>query len=536
MNEQIEQMISQLDAKIESLNATRTDPDAIANMISNNLRGFVSTIVSNFLRSKREEELELAKPRDVIKQPLAIDIVSVSPTAAGQIAAALEAAGIGKYNLKINHVASEGADQSDSMISKIMKVAGVALAIALGAVLAFGTPLLGWITSFVQSIMEFFDGDQDTPNFDKKMQDLENKRKLAVTNPEQLFTDANAIDITSSVTASNTSGFIATMEKYNDSESPPEKDPMDNFMQNTLDGRIYSQQMIDSSGQRDLANTVYDSIDQLQQDYRMLYNTDDAEVIRSYINQATTEQGVTLQFLEKNQEHLQLPAEKAFEQLQKSHNTTSDTTAVHYSTDQNTRDMISGASLTSMDDINYFETQQGLDQLIPDDHYLQEQLDKLSEKAQPVTEQTETADKSMPPAEKSKTTSPDLQSDTITSPVTSDPTSSLLPPTPTESEIPLEKVSPTPPEPPAPPPSPESVPSETTDLSYIQNLIEQELQASENSLAMLQSINQGLQQPTGESTMVTSSEMTQDDFSAEHVRKQWRTSPLGSAVTTRSLA
>ena len=126
--DQIQQLISRLDQKVAEINATRTDPSVIASQITSNLQGFVGVVISNFLSKKKEEEEELKRPREMIQPVIPIDIVSVSPGAAGQIAAALEAAGIGKYNIKINQINQQSEGDSGGMFSSIigmvMKVVG----------------------------------------------------------------------------------------------------------------------------------------------------------------------------------------------------------------------------------------------------------------------------------------------------------------------------------------------------------------------------------------------------------------------------
>ena len=126
--DQIQQLIARLDQKVAEINATRTDPSAIASQITANLQGFVGVVISNFLSKKKEEEEELKRPREMIQPVIPIDIVSVSPGAADQIATALEAAGIGKYNIKINQINKQSESDSGGMFSSIigmvMKVVG----------------------------------------------------------------------------------------------------------------------------------------------------------------------------------------------------------------------------------------------------------------------------------------------------------------------------------------------------------------------------------------------------------------------------
>lgn len=126
--DQIQQLIARLDQKVAEINATRTDPSVIASQITSNLQGFVGVVISNFLSKKKEEEEELKRPRDIIQPVIPIDIVSVSPGAADQIATALEAAGIGKYNIKINQINQQPQSDSGGMFSSIvgmvMKVVG----------------------------------------------------------------------------------------------------------------------------------------------------------------------------------------------------------------------------------------------------------------------------------------------------------------------------------------------------------------------------------------------------------------------------
>ena len=136
--EYINRLIEQLDEKISSLGAQRTDPDAIASSLANQLSGYFSVLVNNFLSKKEEEEVEAAKPRKIMEEPTPIDIVSVSPQAAGQIASALEAAGIGKYKLNITQVNTKSDDESSGLLDSLIG--------ALGTVVSF---LSGLLTNFL---------------------------------------------------------------------------------------------------------------------------------------------------------------------------------------------------------------------------------------------------------------------------------------------------------------------------------------------------------------------------------------------------
>lgn len=166
-HDQIQQLISRLDQKVAEINATRTDPSVIASQITSNLQGFVGVVISNFLSKKKEEEEELKRPREMIQPVIPIDIVSVSPGAAGQIAAALEAAGIGKYNIKINQINQQSEGDSGGMFSSIigmvMKVVGwvatnlAALLMRLGPMLlplAAGATAIGVGMLFADEISE----------------------------------------------------------------------------------------------------------------------------------------------------------------------------------------------------------------------------------------------------------------------------------------------------------------------------------------------------------------------------------------------
>lgn len=553
MNEQIEQLMSQLDSKIESLNTTRTDPDTIANAIANNLQGFVSTIVANFLRSKREEELELAKPREVIKEPTPINIVSVSRTAAGQIAAALEAAGIGKYNLKINQTSAGGIteEQSEGLMSKIMKIAAGAAAIVLGAVIAFGKPLSNWISSIAQSIkrgfiefvgflekipvigsiIEGFDITGQDPEYNEAMNKLSEKKSLAENDPESFLRgDAGVGDITSAMIASSTGDFINTVDKFNKSDAPTDITAMDSFLQETPAGQMYTQQMIAKSGREEIVDAVNQQAKQLESDYNMLFD-DDPEMRAAFLKQATTEQGITAEFIEDNQDRLKnknISATDALVQLQQINNlSTGD--SVRYTIDNELMDqknittedmqqMIRQATQANMQDVDYFSTQQGLDMLLADDSELQKQFDELVNK-------TGTAGSVKPVS----TPPPDVN--TPTSQIT--PESS--PPPESDSTI---KITEQPPEPMtiAPPASPAAAPQDDVDISQLVDLLDQENVASNEKVAMLQSILEGLQQRDNSSTYgVPPITPQSEDFSAEHVRKQWRTSPLGTSVASEAL-
>ena len=554
MNEQIEQLMSQLDSKIESLNTTRTDPDTIANAIANNLQGFVSTIVANFLRSKREEELELAKPREVIKEPTPINIVSVSRTAAGQIAAALEAAGIGKYNLKINQTSAGGMteEQSEGFMSKIMKIAAGAAAIVLGALIAFGKPLSNWISSVAQSIkrgfisfvgylqnipvigdmLEGFDITSEELEYSAAMDKLGEKKSLAETDPESFLRgDAGVGDITSAMLASSTDDFIKTVDKFNKSDAPTDITAMDSFLQDTAVGQMYTQQMIANSGRGEIVDAVNQQAKQLESDYNMLFD-DDPEMRAAFFKQATTEQGITAEFLEDNQDQLKnknVSAADALVQLQQINNLSSGD-SVRYTIDdelmeqknittEDMQQMIRQATQANMQDVDYFSTQQGLDMLLADDSELQKQFDQLVNKTKPTG--------SVKPV---STPPPDVET----------PTSQITP----ESSPPPEsdntiKITEQPPDPVLMPTSASTAaaPQDDVDISQLVDLLDRENVASNEKVVMLQSILEGLQQRGNDSTgNVPPITPQSEDFSAEHVRKQWRTSPLGTSVASESLA
>lgn len=536
MNEQIEQLMSQLDAKIDSLNATRTDPDLIADAIANNLQGFVSTIVANFLRSKREEELELAKPRDVIKDPIPIDIVSVSRTAADQIVSALEAAGIGKYNIKINSVASaesdgSGTTVSSGMMSTIMKLAAGAAAVALGAVIAFAGPMVGWIEntfssiksafiSFVgflkkapviREVLEFFDigGEEDDQHI-KAVENLQKKQLLAQSNPEQFFRDMSKPDVTSAAVAASSPDFIKTVDKYQDSKQEMQGSVMDNFLQTTT-GQLYTQQIIDSTDQQQIVDITNQKITQINRDYDMVFQSGDETMKKSYVEQATTEEGITVDYLEMNKSKFKNPeltSEEAFQQLLVKNNKPDDIEAIQYSDDQLNFDLLRDASMSNMEGKDYFQTQAGLDRLIPVEGKIRSQFDQLVNKSNTYTKET------------SSTAS---QTNTIES-VSTNVDKTTMPDSPDPVMV--------------PPDTPQPAPGETSDnLSGLQNALEQSLENGEEQLHMLQAIKDGIQQrPSVAKSSTPPIEPEQDDFSAEHVRKQWRSSPLGAPVTTGLLA
>lgn len=137
--DQFQQLITRLDQKVADIEARRTDPQAIASMITSNLQGFIGVMLSNFLSKKKEEEEELKKPRSMLQPVIPIDIIRVSPKAAEQIAAALQAAGIGKYNIKINQINEES------------KSGGI-----FGSIFKLFTTVVGWVAKGLASFLMSF--------------------------------------------------------------------------------------------------------------------------------------------------------------------------------------------------------------------------------------------------------------------------------------------------------------------------------------------------------------------------------------------
>ena len=164
--------------------------------------------------------------------------------------------------------------------------------------------------------------------------------------------------------------------------------------------------------------------------------------------------------------------------------------------------------MSDMEGKDYFQTQAGLDRLIPVEGKIRSQFDQLVNKSNTYTKET------------SSTTS---QTNTIES-VSTNVDKTTMPDTPDPVMV--------------PPDTPQPAPGETSDnLSSLQNALEQSLENGEEQLHMLQSIKNGLQQrPSVAKSSAPPIEPEQDDFSAEHVRKQWRSSPLGAPVTTGLLA
>ncbi len=529
MNEQVEQLIAQLDAKIESINATRTDPDVIANTIANNLQSFVSTIVANFLRSKREEELELAKPREIIKEPMPIDIVSVSPTAAGQIAAALEAAGIGKYNLKINQVNQESDSESSggSLLASIIRIVGAVTALTLGAIIAFGEPMLNWVSSLfnrikagfnkfvnllklvpgISDVLDFFDlGSGNMSSVESSLDELKDIQKTANDDPMSLFTGGDQQFDTATSTITQTDDYKQIDQKYKDIQGPTQPgapmNPMNDFLQNTATGQSYVDQMIKTADRDNVMADVNNAAEQIQTDYNTLFNADDVEMKQLYLDQATTETGITQQFLEENAQNFTSPmsSEQAFETLRRNNDLTESDISIQYSNNENQLQMVKGVLSTPQGE-DYFRTQQGLDQLIPDDTESQKQFDMLSEKFSPDEQPAPTI------SNISNMVTPSV-------PV-------VEPPTPVEQDtsMPIEDDS---------NPVPQS--ASVDNIQRLIQKIEQDNQIGEESLAMLSAIKDGLGKMRSGAPAVVAPATTAstDDFSAEFIRKAFRASPTAT--------
>jgi len=102
----IDNLLYRLEDKISSMDTQRTSPEAISDSFSGRMQGYLGGLFNIFTRNKDREEDEARKPRSIVQQAIPIDVVSITPTAASQIVTALEAAGIGKYNLNIEQKSS----------------------------------------------------------------------------------------------------------------------------------------------------------------------------------------------------------------------------------------------------------------------------------------------------------------------------------------------------------------------------------------------------------------------------------------------
>lgn len=148
----IHSLLSQLEDKITSMDGERTSPEEISSAFSDRIQGYLGGLFNLFTRNKEREENDAKKPRSIVQPAIPIDVVSITPTAAGQIVTALEAAGIGKYNLDIEQKIIEPEDSGGLLSSIISVIGGViawtagflgSLLASLGAFLAARFALMG---------------------------------------------------------------------------------------------------------------------------------------------------------------------------------------------------------------------------------------------------------------------------------------------------------------------------------------------------------------------------------------------------------
>ena len=228
--EYINRLIEQLDEKISSLGAQRTDPDAIASSLANQLSGYFSVLVNNFLSKKEEEEVEAAKPRKIMEEPTPIDIVSVSPQAAGQIASALEAAGIGKYKLNITQVNTKSdEEESSGLLDGLMGALATVVSFLSGLLTGFLTMMGPFLLSAFSAMVRYIAAS----TFSVKGL----LRKVFSRQGLKIIGGATAIGITTLLASDSIPVFDKALGQFADLKKRADEDPYSlmNYMESAND-------------------------------------------------------------------------------------------------------------------------------------------------------------------------------------------------------------------------------------------------------------------------------------------------------------
>lgn len=391
--DQIQQLITRLDQKVAEINATRTDPQAIASQITANLQGFIGVMISNFISKKKEEEEELKRPRELIQPLIPIDIVRVSPTAADQIASALEAAGIGKYNIKINQINK----QSDTAggAAGILKALGSVVSWAAGTLAKlmwrFKAPL-GAVLGIVGA------GAMAANLFEDEISTLLN----IADNPQQVFDQSDESEQDQSQTVdfndiSQTSDFQQSLNP----DSPQTGTAMDRFL-STPTGANYIKQIESRAGEegqqtRDQITSSVDMMTRQMNDVLDMTSKDQdidsktsQEFKTKYMEQALSEEGITKQFLQDNVNYLAGDGDEQTRVTRALTRVSNDATNMQQlsrsSSDiKQAVEQISSGQITSD---AFLRSTRYTDMLIQDsDDVMQTQYGMLKDKAQPSTPQ-----------------------------------------------------------------------------------------------------------------------------------------------------
>lgn len=335
MEQQIQQLIEQLDEKIAAMNTSRTDPNLIASQISSNLQSFLGVYVNNFLSKKQQEEQQLQKPRSVIQNIIPIDVVSVSETAAGQIADALAAAGIGRYKLNINQVATESTESTGMLGSIMNNVTSIVSWVAStfkGFLLALGPFLKGMFVRMMSSmggftrffggrlgkvlgvaagtaaLMTMFNTDQIPDNI---FSDQIDKLQQIESEPTGLFESSSPIAEPPSVESITQTDDFKNIQSQTIGQDTTSTDALDNFLSDTKTGNNYVSAMLEQAGtsRETESELIRKQSGEIERDFQEMFqlsgmNEQQKDQLRSSYNQAISQGGIDAAWLREHQEFL----------------------------------------------------------------------------------------------------------------------------------------------------------------------------------------------------------------------------------------
>ncbi len=352
-------LIDKLDEKIASLNATRVDPADIAQQFSSNLQNYVSQLISNFLMMRERTEQESRKPRDVIKQIIPIDIVSITPGAADQIVQALTAAGLGKYKLNIKQVSNQTRKSDSStggMSAGVIAAVGAGAAFVVSTLAAFIDPISNWLTEKFNWMSSFLPGSDDEEQeflregtsstlqsekekLDTLAYDLKNNPSIMLQGsydtpkPDDVTKSSDLKEIRGQLNEqdlipSEQSDDSVTQEMvktYTDTRDYA----TDQFLNETTTGKQYVDSLLNAQSRQSVSG-VQDAISQLDQTYANMFNDAQPEVKQSFMKQAVSKQGMTMDWLQSNRDALRdnITVEQAYTDMSSQYGLTSSRDAI----------------------------------------------------------------------------------------------------------------------------------------------------------------------------------------------------------------
>lgn len=534
--QQIESLIQSLDNKILSINNNQVDVPQLASRLHDNLRGYVSTLVSNSISKRREEESEANKPRSIIKRPMPIDIVSVSPSAAGQIVAALRAAGLGKYKLNIRNMQqSIESKQSDGsgLIGSLIAVIGKAVSWVATTLVRFMKPLKLFLGSILKSLatglpmmlralfkrsglmiaagaiagsalFASFDDESDMSGFDETINSLERTADIGETSPGLLFGQSTDLETTvrqQSETPVNEEKMTPSLEKetplqdatsVDSADLQPDDAPTGNYISPLINNPPTSGS---SSSSSEIRTLIESELNTLEKTFDTTYNSPQDKQLKQDFMQQAINGTLTQEWFEKNLPH------------SLTNNDKSSITPKQFA--QNTYNNISGFFPTTDNTVSLFEDSQfnaiagDVMNMTSDQRDSYYNSDKFFNQVSSVN----------PPREKkSPVPVSELQTPTDNTPVQQHTTFPEI--TSNTSSLSRYTIAPTPPD-----TSPTTEAPHSTDMTNLERLIQQHLLQSETGNEQLKAIRDALMNSNSES-MTVNNNQSQDEatISVENVR------------------